>query len=351
MKNSIKFLAAALLATVSTAAMADPLVGPYVELGVGANHPNTFSSNLGGNQWNYNWGISTNLTGGYSFGDQSWAGNGGLRAEFEFGYLQSSVNHYAGASPAVISGGTLKQFSYMVNGLYDFDQLGWPVIPHVGIGAGASSVHQGSTSGVIVAHLQGFRPSVQGIVGVEYPIPGYRGLNLGIDYRYMETFNLHETANTPASGHGNLGDHNILVTLRYTFAAPSAPPAPVPAPAPVAAPARAPEAQRAFQVFFDFNKSNITAEAAATIQKAAATVKAGHVATINVTGHTDTVGSAKYNLALSQRRAVAVKQQLVADGVSASEIATTGVGKSGLLVPTPDGVREPQNRRAEIVLQ
>ncbi|MDB5359162.1 MAG: hypothetical protein JWO51_459, partial [Rhodospirillales bacterium] len=78
---------------------------------------------------------------------------------------------------------------------------------------------------------------------------------------------------------------------------------------------------------------------------------AGHMTQINVTGHTDTVGSAKYNQALSERRAAAVKQQLITDGVPSAEIATSGVGKSGLLVPTADGVREPQNRRAEIVLQ
>ncbi len=72
---------------------------------------------------------------------------------------------------------------------------------------------------------------------------------------------------------------------------------------------------------------------------------------LTVTGHTDTVGSAKYNQALSERRAASVKSALVADGVSGGEITTLGVGKTGLLVPTADGVREPQNRRAEIVLQ
>jgi outer membrane protein OmpA-like peptidoglycan-associated protein len=109
--------------------------------------------------------------------------------------------------------------------------------------------------------------------------------------------------------------------------------------------------QRAFQVFFDFNKADITSAAAHVIQQASDSVKAGHMTQINVTGHTDTVGSAKYNQALSEHRAAAVKQQLIADGVSGTEIATSGVGKSGLLVPTADGVREPQNRRAEIVLQ
>jgi outer membrane protein OmpA-like peptidoglycan-associated protein len=114
---------------------------------------------------------------------------------------------------------------------------------------------------------------------------------------------------------------------------------------------KAPEVQRAFQVFFDFNKSDVTAAAAKVIQQAADSVKAGNLTRITVTGHTDTVGSAKYNQGLSERRADAVKKQLVADGVPTGEITTVGVGKTGLLVPTADGVREPQNRRAEIVLQ
>jgi outer membrane receptor protein involved in Fe transport/outer membrane protein OmpA-like peptidoglycan-associated protein len=125
-----------------------------------------------------------------------------------------------------------------------------------------------------------------------------------------------------------------------------------PPPAPVAPPPAPPvEAARSFQVFFDFDKSDITAAAAKVIQAAADAVKAGHVVQITVTGHTDTVGSAAYNQGLSERRAASVKTGLVADGVSAGEITTIGVGKTGLLVPTADGVREPQNRRAEIVLE
>ncbi|HLY59023.1 MAG TPA: TonB-dependent receptor [Stellaceae bacterium] len=131
-------------------------------------------------------------------------------------------------------------------------------------------------------------------------------------------------------------------------AAPPAPP-PVPASAPPAAPA--PEAKREFQVFFDFDKSNITEAAARVVREAAAAIKAGSAVRITVTGHTDTVGTASYNQGLSERRAAAVKTELVTDGVDGGTITTIGVGKTGLLVPTADGVREPQNRRAEIVLQ
>jgi outer membrane protein OmpA-like peptidoglycan-associated protein len=149
----------------------------------------------------------------------------------------------------------------------------------------------------------------------------------------------------------------LKITAKFGPFRSEEPPAPVPAPppeAPVAPPApvvKAPEAARQFQVFFDFDKSDITSAAAQVIEAAAEAVKAGNVVRLTVTGHTDTVGSAKYNQALSERRAAAVKGQLVSDGVASGEITATGVGKTGLLVPTADGVREPQNRRAEIVLQ
>ncbi len=141
------------------------------------------------------------------------------------------------------------------------------------------------------------------------------------------------------------------IGVKFAGGKPAAPYVAPPAPPPIPAAPPPAEAKRSFQVFFDFDKSDITAAAAKVIQAAADAVKAGHVVQITVTGHTDTVGSAAYNQGLSERRAASVKQGLVADGVSAGEITTLGVGKTGLLVPTADGVREPQNRRAEIVLQ
>ena len=107
-----------------------------------------------------------------------------------------------------------------------------------------------------------------------------------------------------------------------------------------------------FQVFFDFDRANIGESAAKTLEQAAARAKEGNkVTTIELTGHNDAAGSDAYNQALSVRRADAVKQELVKDGLPAAEITSIGVGKGGQLVPTADGVREPQNRRTEIILQ
>ena len=70
---------------------------------------------------------------------------------------------------------------------------------------------------------------------------------------------------------------------------------------------------------------------------------------LTVTGHTDTVGSDAYNMRLSRRRAESVAAQLEKDGIASSEIEIVAKGKRDLLVPTKDGVREPQNRRVQIV--
>jgi OOP family OmpA-OmpF porin len=118
--------------------------------------------------------------------------------------------------------------------------------------------------------------------------------------------------------------------------------APPPAAAKPVAPMAAPEK---FLVFFDFAKSTLTADARNTIAKAA---KAAGPAKLIVVGHADRAGPEDYNLRLSKRRADAVKGELVRLGVPASQITTEGRGELDPLVPTADGVREPQNRRVEI---
>ncbi len=110
-------------------------------------------------------------------------------------------------------------------------------------------------------------------------------------------------------------------------------------------------ANRSYEVFYDFDRSNISPDAAKILQQAATHATRDHATSIKLVGHTDAAGSADYNQALSERRADAAKAELVRDGVPADEIDATGVGKAGQLVPTADGVREPQNRRSEIILQ
>ncbi|WP_428663703.1 OmpA family protein [Reyranella sp.] len=103
-------------------------------------------------------------------------------------------------------------------------------------------------------------------------------------------------------------------------------------------------------VFFDWDRSNLSAQAESTISQAANAFKTTGSARVTATGHTDTTGSPDYNMGLSLRRANTVKDSLVRNGVPASAISVIGKGETQLLVQTGDGVREPQNRRVEIVI-
>jgi len=112
-----------------------------------------------------------------------------------------------------------------------------------------------------------------------------------------------------------------------------------------------PASAQTYLVFFDWDKANLTPRADAIIAQAAAGSQSKAVTTIGVSGYTDTSGTADYNQGLSERRAEAVAAQLVSDGVSRSEIEIHAYGETHLLVPTGPAVREPQNRRVEIILQ
>ena len=104
-------------------------------------------------------------------------------------------------------------------------------------------------------------------------------------------------------------------------------------------------------VFFDWDRSNLSQQALTTIQQAADTFKSTGSARLVATGHADRSGPDNYNMALSLRRANAVKDALVRDGVPERDISMVGLGESQPLVKTADGVREAQNRRVEIVIR
>ncbi len=140
-------------------------------------------------------------------------------------------------------------------------------------------------------------------------------------------------------------EHSVIVGLRFDLQRDSAPPPPKEEPPPAK-----PEAPKQFIVFFGFNKSNLTPEAARVVSDAAEAAKEYGSASISIVGHTDTSGSKQYNLRLSMRRAQAVKDGLVDNGIPASAVSTSGRGEDELMVETGDGVKEPQNRRATIDL-
>ena len=109
--------------------------------------------------------------------------------------------------------------------------------------------------------------------------------------------------------------------------------APRPAPKPVVAPPPAPKpAPQKFSfsadVLFDFDKAALKPAATKPLDDLVHTLKGASFESISVVGHTDRLGSAKYNMQLSQRRAKAVQDYLVVHGISAAKVRAVGRGET-----------------------
>ena len=291
-------------------------------------------------------GYNVGLRGGYQWGP--W------RFEEEYSYRHDTLTSFGGKTPPAWTGDR-RSHAVMTNAIYDF-QLGWPVTPHLGVGLGAVDVVDGVrfTPGVAtpaptgsVLHGDEWEFGYQAIAGIEYNINSF--LALDVDYRYLATTDAsirNQSAVTKAAvGTYKTGydTHNFLASLIVRF---GPPPMVMPTPAPAAVP---PTPNKVYLVFFDWDKYNITPEGLQIIQQAAAQWRAGGRVRLEVTGYTDRSGSVGYNQRLSVRRAAAVAAALERLGVPRGDMAVRGRGENDNRVPTANGVREPQNRRVEIV--
>ena len=317
-------------------AMAADPTGFYVGIGGGINYAedSDVEIGIGGGNFTVNsvdskLGWAGNAFAGYNFG--------GPRLELELAYRNNKVSKNelpAGASQRVESA------AIMANVIYEFfsDSV---VSPYLGAGAGAAYVWGNGAiddSDVVFAY--------QGIAGVNFKVTP--NVVLSADYRYFRTTDPQLKENG-VSADFDYENHTGMVGIAYRFVDPPRPREVKPVAAPPA-PAVAPIA-RSYMVFFDFDRSDINQQALSTIKQAAANAQQGGVQRLNVTGHTDRAGAERYNMALSLRRANAVKQVLISEGIAPDQIVVIGRGESQPLVPTADGVREAQNRRVEIILQ
>jgi outer membrane protein OmpA-like peptidoglycan-associated protein len=361
MKLRIALLTATVLAATFALphlAAAQPVTGPYVSLGAGYNIEGTQKSKdiyVNGVQAPYEGRVVTrngyvgDVSVGYGMGN-------GWRAEIEGDYIHDNFDKtkYDGITDPT-SGGEAR-YGVFGNVLYDFD-IGLPYLyPYVGAGVGwqEDAWRAYDFNGARFDKTKGSL-AYQGIAGVAYPIAYVPGLSATLDYRFIGLAGSRKfkgnDAGLPAQFKVTHEYNNeVTVGLRYQLFTPQPPaPAPTPAPAPVAAPAPAPA--KTYLVFFDWDKSDLTPRATQIIAQAASDSHTQNTTTLQVSGYTDTSGTAVYNQGLSERRAKAVAAQLVTDGVPQSEIEIHAYGDTHLLVPTGPGVREPQNRRVEIVLQ
>ncbi|TCH97889.1 OmpA family protein [Roseococcus sp. SYP-B2431] len=304
------------------------------------------------------------FTGALSMG---WGFGNGLRVEVEGNYRQNDVDKVGGfpgfgaRSPA---GGVQRTYGAMANVLYDFRIPGMPwVVPYIGGGAGYAwrdwdTLRFQGTGAAAISRASEGSFAYQAIGGFAFPIAQVPGLAVTAEYRYFATdFNDMNTrvirTSGPGTGAGVAGgqlrasneNHSVLVGLRYAFNQPR--PAPVVA-APVAA---APAPARTYLVFFDWDRADLTDRARQIIGDAAQNSRTVGATRIEVSGHADRTGTAVYNQRLSVRRGEAVAGELVRQGVARDQISVQGFGFDRPLVPTAMGVREPQNRRVEIVLR
>ena len=242
------------------------------------------------------------------------------------------------------------------NAYYDFD-IGLPYLfPYVGAGIGwQEDAFNGLNAGGYSFNKTRGALAYQGIVGVSFPIASVPGLSATLEYRFVALADSRKFDGSfdgvPASMKvGSEYNNEINVGLRYQLFTPRpVPPAPTPCARPGCCPGAGPGANL---------PGVLRLESGQPVAARHADHRPGrqrqphperhHAGRVRLHRH---LRHAQYNMGLSMRRAQAVAAQLVTDGVSQSEIEIHAYGETHLLVPTGPGVREPQNRRVEIVLQ
>jgi OOP family OmpA-OmpF porin len=111
-----------------------------------------------------------------------------------------------------------------------------------------------------------------------------------------------------------------------------------------------PPAAEAFVLFFQFDSAQFQPGDGETLDDIARAAKQGGTVHILLSGHADRAGPGPYNMALSRSRAETVRHALAERGVETGRMALSAHGESNPRVTTADGVREPRNRRVEIIV-
>jgi OOP family OmpA-OmpF porin len=339
---------------------------------------------------NHEYGFDAALFVGYDLG--------AFRVEAEVAYKRARIDDVetaiclpaqcaptgAGITPDLIpaGGGRSSALSFMINGLLDFgDDDG--VQGFVGGGAGMARVDYNNmrafSNQAPFMDDSDSRFAWQIVAGLRQAITD--NIDITVRYRFFNVDNVRTVDNRGFEAESRFRTHSLLGGITFNFggrepiatqtcwdgsvipvtdACPDRPAPPIETPRP-------PEMQTCwdgsqipvtqtcpprpvgpFIVFFDWDKDEITPQAAAILDNAAQAYQTTGGASVLLAGHADRSGAADYNVGLSQRRANNVRSYLAGRGVPDGSITTEAFGESRPLVDTADGVREPQNRRVEI---
>ena len=301
---------------------------------------------------NHRNGYDVEGTVGYDFG--------GFRAEVEVGYREADIKSGSFSAPGIPQSpsgtgvpfigstalnGDSNALSFMVNGLLDFgDDDGLQGFIGGGAGVARVSVEPVFAGPFLDDSDTGF--AWQAIAGIRAPLT--KNWDVGLKYRFFNASGIDLVDQVGRDVSTRFRSHSILGTLTYNF---GGAPEPVVAPPPPPPPPPPPVVQcntGPYIVFFDWDRSDITAEAATVLDNAVSSYRNCGNASVMLAGHTDRSGSAQYNMGLAQRRNASVRDYLTGRGVPGGRISSEAFGESQPRVPTADGVREPQNRRVEI---
>ena len=309
---------------------------------------------------------------GYDFGGLVGYDFGAFRLEAEASFREVDVDTVTGGNLGVPTSfgrvgsgeldaaGDINSLSFMINGLFDFG----PDDGLQGFAGGGVGVARTEVQGTADSRGSGFADDSdtgfawQLLAGVRAPLT--ESIDAGLRYRF---FNADSIGLVDPRGFGadaDLRTHSLMGSLIFNFGgeeeAPYVAPPVAPVPAPVAprpvapTPPPAPVCnQGPYVVFFEWDESDITPEAATILDNAVSAYANCGMASVMLAGHTDTSGPADYNIGLSERRNDSVSNYLAGRGVPAARIATEAFGESQLRVPTANGVRELQNRRVQIM--
>lgn len=332
-------------------------------------------------------GFAGLFSAGYRFGEN-------FRASGEIGYRTGEFD--AINNLALVGGSDANVLTGMVNLFYDFDAISPGLRPFVGAGLGLANLEAEQlfivNNNIIDTDETGIAGQFH--AGVSYALTNALSLTGSYNLLYVPTVEMEITNGINADA--DYIAHTVFVGLRYSFGQdgsrvsdrreragavaaqahsaqparqlPSAPSTQVPAsvtpvaqpaaaaaqPAPVPQPSFRSQIQQGqplqFMVFFEEDSDRIEESAIGVLAQATDYANTGGYRQIVATGHADRWGSVTYNQSLSERRALSVQNALLGMNVASNRISTVAKGESAPLVQTADNVREPQNRRVEILL-
>ncbi|MFC7048918.1 OmpA family protein [Emcibacter nanhaiensis] len=305
---------------------------------------------------------------------------GTLRLEGELGFHRHNLDNLVvtnagglGVSSGSASGSS-SLTTLMANVVVDVfnREDGKAVEPFIGAGLGFGRVNWSN-----IAYVANKKTAFayQAFAGVR--VPATDSLDVVAKYRYLATDDIGLTSSGDTNFKASYDAHDFMLGLYYRFGgkaktaadempqpiqAAAVEPAPVvepepepevvPVPEPMPEPAAGPMFDKGpFIVYFAFDSSELDGAGRTKVAEAAAEAKKAGEIVVMVDGYTDRSGADDYNDKLSAKRAEAVKKALEAEGLPADMIVMASHGECDCEVETGDGVKEPRNRRATIVLK